>query len=298
MQDRDELRRENDIEDTARDDVDSTTNDSHSHATTGGAAAAGAVTGGVIGLAGGPVGAAVGAVGGAILGAAAERMMHHDDDTERGDMDLDNDRDSNALIENRDRLTGSETTTSTDEQGRMQLREEEVHARKTATETGEVRLGKDVVTEQRTVEVPVTREEVFIEREPVDRHPSDSPISETEHTSIDVPVREERVTLEKQPVVYEEVGVAKRQVQETRDVDATVRREELRVEQEGDARLTGAADSYHEYVSEWRTRPGYRDRAWTDVQGEFERDWSSRHPETPWTSARDSIRRAWENATD
>ena len=54
--------------------------DHDSHATTGGAAAAGAVTGGVIGLAGGPVGAAIGAVGGAIVGAAAERMMHSDDD--------------------------------------------------------------------------------------------------------------------------------------------------------------------------------------------------------------------------
>jgi hypothetical protein len=51
-----------------------------SHATTGGAAAAGAVTGGVIGLTGGPIGAAIGAVGGAIVGAAAERMMHSDDD--------------------------------------------------------------------------------------------------------------------------------------------------------------------------------------------------------------------------
>jgi hypothetical protein len=53
------------------------------HATTGGAAAAGAVTGGVIGLTGGPVGAVVGAVGGAIVGAAAERMMHSDEDTDR-----------------------------------------------------------------------------------------------------------------------------------------------------------------------------------------------------------------------
>jgi uncharacterized protein YcfJ len=55
-------------------------NEGETHATTGGAAAAGAVTGGVIGLAGGPVGAAIGAVGGAIVGAAAERMMHSDDD--------------------------------------------------------------------------------------------------------------------------------------------------------------------------------------------------------------------------
>ncbi len=47
------------------------------HATTGGSAAAGAVTGGVVGaMAGGPVGAAVGAVGGAIMGATGERVMH------------------------------------------------------------------------------------------------------------------------------------------------------------------------------------------------------------------------------
>jgi hypothetical protein len=53
------------------------------HATTAGAVAAGAVTGGVIGLTGGPIGAAIGAVGGAIVAAAAERMMHSDDDAER-----------------------------------------------------------------------------------------------------------------------------------------------------------------------------------------------------------------------
>jgi len=50
------------------------------HATTGGAAAAGAITGGVIGLTGGPVAAAIGALGGALIGVAAERLMHTDDE--------------------------------------------------------------------------------------------------------------------------------------------------------------------------------------------------------------------------
>jgi hypothetical protein len=50
------------------------------HATTGGAAAAGAVVAGAIGLTGGPLGAAIGALGGAIVGAAAERIMHGEDD--------------------------------------------------------------------------------------------------------------------------------------------------------------------------------------------------------------------------
>ena len=57
--------------------------EAETHATTAGAVAAGAVTGGVIGLTGGPIGAAIGAVGGAIVAAAAERMMHSDDDAER-----------------------------------------------------------------------------------------------------------------------------------------------------------------------------------------------------------------------
>jgi phage tail tape-measure protein len=64
-------------------DVETTIDDHETHATTGGAAVAGAVTGGVIGLTGGPVGAVVGAVGGAIVGAAAERMMHSDDESDR-----------------------------------------------------------------------------------------------------------------------------------------------------------------------------------------------------------------------
>jgi hypothetical protein len=87
-----ERQREVDEERLRQDDGDSieepdthadrdTTDEHETHATTGGAAAAGALTGGVIGLTGGPVGAAIGAIGGAIVGAAAERMMHGEDDT-------------------------------------------------------------------------------------------------------------------------------------------------------------------------------------------------------------------------
>lgn len=75
-------------------DLDSIPGEGETHATTGGAVAAGAVTGGVIGLTGGPVGAAIGAVGGAIVAAAAERMMHSDDDSERARAEL---RQSSAL---------------------------------------------------------------------------------------------------------------------------------------------------------------------------------------------------------
>jgi len=81
--------------------------------------------------------------------------------------------------------------------------------------------------------VPVTRDEVTIERHPVDRRPAERSIDDRGQ-SIDVPVREEQVELDKRAVVYEEVGVGKREVTDTEQVSGTVRREEARIEREGD----------------------------------------------------------------
>jgi len=120
-----------------------------------------------------------------------------------------------------------------DRQDTLQLREEELVAKKQNVETGQVQVGKNVVSEERTLDVPVTREEVVIERRPVDRRPSDTPIND-HNSTIEVPVHEERVELEKKAVVYEEVAVGTRDVQETQQVTGTVKREEARIEREGD----------------------------------------------------------------
>ncbi|MBV9895042.1 MAG: YsnF/AvaK domain-containing protein [Chloroflexi bacterium] len=120
----------------------------------------------------------------------------------------------------------------------MQFREEELRVNKTPVQTGQIQVGKDVVEEERTLEVPVSREEVYVERHPVDRRPSDKPVTEREQT-IEVPVREEHVEVEKQPVVFEEVGVAKRQSTAHQQVSETVRREEARIEKVGDVDVSG-----------------------------------------------------------
>jgi uncharacterized protein (TIGR02271 family) len=117
----------------------------------------------------------------------------------------------------------------------VQLREEELIPHKETVQTGEVGIRKEVVAEQKTMDVPVTREEVVIEQHPVERHPSDRPVGVDER--IEVPVREERVTVEKEPVVREEISVGKRQVEETKRVSDTVRREEARVETTGDVEV-------------------------------------------------------------
>ena len=122
-------------------------------------------------------------------------------------------------------------------QRKLQLREEELVARKRAVQTGEVQLGTEIVSEQQTLEVPVTREEVVIERRDVARRPSDRPIGQAE--TIEVPLREEQVEVDKQTVVYEEVNVGKRVVQETEHVAQTLRREKAVVDTQGAVDIAG-----------------------------------------------------------
>src|SRR5512142_2952271 len=120
---------------------------------------------------------------------------------------------------------------------RIQLREEELQAHKQPVEAGEVRVRKEVVTEHRTLEVPVQREEVVIERHAPTGEPAASDIRPGEE--IRIPVRKEQVSVEKRPVVKEEVTVGKRVVQGTEQVGGEVRREEVRVERAGDVDVRG-----------------------------------------------------------
>ena len=126
---------------------------------------------------------------------------------------------------------------------RIQLREEELQVHKQLVETGMVRVRKEVVTEHRTIEVPVQWEEIVIER----HAPNGAPVPDSDigpGEEIHIPVRREQVFVEKRPVVKEEVTVGKRVVQDTEHVGGEVRKEEVRIERvarEGDGDVHTAA---------------------------------------------------------
>jgi uncharacterized protein (TIGR02271 family) len=143
-----------------------------------------------------------------------------------------------AELEAGARITTASGLTSTGEgQESLELREEELRAEKERVQAGEVTLRKEVVKDKKTIEVPVTREEVVVERHPVaGRPPAGSDIGKDEE--IRIPVTEEEVRIEKTPVVKEEVTVGKRRVEETKKVSDTVRREEAKIEQTGDAHVS------------------------------------------------------------
>jgi len=137
------------------------------------------------------------------------------------------------------RETGTEGVqeTATEGEQRVRLREEQLRAQKQPVETGEARLRKDVVSEQQSMDVPVTHEEVYVERRPGSGQPTDQPLGEGE--TYRVPVRDEQVSVDKQAVEREEVSMGKRPVEETKRVSDTVRREEAHVEREVDVGIQG-----------------------------------------------------------
>jgi uncharacterized protein (TIGR02271 family) len=132
------------------------------------------------------------------------------------------------------RSFGSNAGSTTDER-RIQLRGEILQAYKERVQRGEVRLRKEVITNNQTISVPVTREELVIERTAGSGQRASGDIGSDEE--IRVPLSEERARVEKQPVVNQEVRVGKRAVQNTQQVSGDVRHEELKVENEGDVNV-------------------------------------------------------------
>jgi uncharacterized protein (TIGR02271 family) len=136
---------------------------------------------------------------------------------------------------------GTQSSGNTETRGtgdyRIQLRGEVLRTFRERVQRGEVRLRKEVVTENRTVEVPVSREELVIERTAVSGSLAGNAGEIGTDQEIRVPLSEERARVEKQAVVNEEVRVGKRAVQNTEKVSQDVRHEELRIDKDGDAEV-------------------------------------------------------------
>jgi uncharacterized protein (TIGR02271 family) len=118
----------------------------------------------------------------------------------------------------------------------VQAHEEQLDIRKEPVETGEVRVRKEVHTERKTLEVPVMREEVVVERWPASGQEVRGDALQGKE-EIRIPVREEQVQVDKRTVVAEEVAVGKRSVSDTKRVQEDLRKEEIKVDTQGQANV-------------------------------------------------------------
>jgi uncharacterized protein (TIGR02271 family) len=107
---------------------------------------------------------------------------------------------------------------------------EEAQIRKERVVTGKVRLRKIVHHEQQTVDEPLLKEGVSVERVAIDRWVDEAPPIRNEGETLIVPVIEEVLVVEKRLRLREEVRLTWRHEEEHEPQHLVVRREEVRVE--------------------------------------------------------------------
>lgn len=136
-----------------------------------------------------------------------------------------------ADVDARDTVTTgtTETRTTGTDNIRVPLAEEELSATTREVERGSVGITKNVVSEEQTLDVPVTEERVNVERRVVDRA-VDASDAVFEEGTIEVPIRGEEVEVQKDARITEEVRIDKEHVQRTERVSDTVRHEEVNID--------------------------------------------------------------------
>lgn len=111
----------------------------------------------------------------------------------------------------------------------LEVHEEEAIATTRERDLGQVRIDKEIVTEEQEIDVPVIEERLRVERRPVNREVTGDEATLEERT-FSVPIRGEVVDVGKAVRVTEEIDVSKEAVERTASVETTVRREEVHID--------------------------------------------------------------------
>lgn len=123
----------------------------------------------------------------------------------------------------------------TDNERHIVLSEEQLTVGKREIALGEVGISKRVETEHVRQTVPVTREEVVIERRPATADMGPEPRFEGDE--IHIPIFEEEIIVEKRMVAKEVLVIRKTRVTEEQVVEADLRRERIEIDRDGDVEV-------------------------------------------------------------
>jgi uncharacterized protein (TIGR02271 family) len=142
------------------------------------------------------------------------------------------------------RFFGKRGAPTTGERGerlvRIPITEEEMRIGKRQVQAGEVDVRKTVETKH--VEQPVTRrrEEVEVERRPIQGDQPVTGAADFKEGETRIPLMEEEIVVEKRPVAKEEVVIRKHAVEDTENVGADLKKERVDVDEKG--RVRGKVD--------------------------------------------------------
>lgn len=256
---------------------------------TAGGGLAGAATGAAIGSAGGPVGAVVGGIAGAVTGGAvgaagdAAGAEATDDDATRTGYDTTNRAGTayGSATTNYDTTRTDYTTTNTgmsstnlDQGGEVKIPivEEELRVGKRQVEQGGVRVNTRVEETPVNEQVTLREETVDVHRKRVDRPVSDADMTNFQEGTFEVRERDEEAIVDKQARVVEEVHIKKNVEERTENIQDTVRRTDVDVDQLSNQRTVGSTDVNYTDTSYTGTTgtTGYNTTGTTD-EGTIER---------------------------
>ena len=202
--------------------------------------------------------------------------------------------------------------------GKYEEIEEELHVGKEKVETGRVSVSTSVSEEDVEEDVRLREEHIDVERRPVDR-PAESGEASFQEEEMEFTETREEPVAEKQARVTEEVQVGRETDERTETVSATLRHQEVNVEDlSTSARESGRYDQFepdlrHHYGETYGKGEGgefedysiayrygmglaqhdsLRDENWSDVEAQARRGWES-HNEGTWSKYKDAIHYGW-----
>jgi len=107
--------------------------------------------------------------------------------------------------------------------------QEEVVFEKQVVETGKVRISKHIREFEEIVDEPLFREEVAVERVPINQFVEARPAVRQEGDTMIIPVVQEQIFVQKRLVLVEELRVRKQVVESHQPQRVTLRKEEVEV---------------------------------------------------------------------
>lgn len=113
---------------------------------------------------------------------------------------------------------------------KIQLHGEKLDITKNKVEKGHVHIYKEVIKEEKIFKIPVVREELVIEKQDYNQ-------DEGEINTIRIPLKEERIEITKDPVILEDISIHNNQFEDIKQVEAILKKEELRIKTSGDAKV-------------------------------------------------------------
>lgn len=231
------------------------------------------------------------------------------------------------------RTAGTETAatqSATGEQTRIPVVEEQLKVGKRAVQRGGVRAYTRVTETPVQETVELRQEHVSVERHPLDQPATEADMATAlKEGSVEMRETTEEPVVSKEARVVEEVVLGKDVTQETAQIDETVRKTDVEVEQL-DASSTTARAGYAgtttpsddtEYRTHWQNAYGqsggryedydaayrygstmagserFKNYQWEDAEPDIRREWESSHPESTWEKVKDAVRYGAERVT-